>query len=195
MADMRGKYPRKNVKTKKGKLMGRPKGAKTIYQYEDHEIEGLPKEAKYLSPKKVDILRGLLDPNIQNLPTDTEKCRAMNVSRSRFYNALKDPTFLKIYNEESMAIVRSETIPLLRSSIKFAKEKASNYRDRAMLFSMLGLVNNPDGIDVNINLQEKEKNIFQDLSLEELKALAEIHMRNNEFVDAEYKGVDNDGQA
>ena len=189
--DMRGKHKR----VKKKHDIGRPVGSKTVFSYEPEELKGLPKECKYLSPAEIKILRGLMDPEIQKLSTNTEKCEFIGVSRAKFYSALKNPTFLKIFNEQSMAIVRSEAIPLLRSSIKFAKEKASNYRDRAMLFSMLGLVNNPDGIDVNINLQEKEKNIFQDLSLEELKALAEIHMRNNEFVDAEYKGVDNDGQA
>ena len=186
MADMRGKYKR----VKKKHDIGRPVGSKTVFSYEPEELKGLPKECKYLSPAEIKILRGLMDPEIQKLSTNTEKCEAIGVSRAKFYAALKNPTFLKIFNEQSMAIVRSEAIPILRSSIKFAKEKSSNYRDRAMLFQMLGFINN-DGVDININLEQKKENPFEHMSLDELKALAQGYMQND-FVNADYREVKGD---
>ena len=185
MADMRGKY--KRVKKKVSKPLGRPVGSRNIYEYEPQELAGLPKEAKILSPVQIKILRGLMDPEIQKLNSDVEKCKAMGVSRSRYYTALKDHTFLKIFNELSMSIVRAESIPLLRSSIKFAKERASSFQDRKYLFQMLGFLN-PDGVDVNINLEQKEVNPFEGLTLEELQALAKGYMKND-FVDTEFKEV------
>ena len=186
--DMRGRYSRyQKYKKKNKKPVGRPKGARTLFKYEESELANLPADARFLSPCEIKILKGLMDPEIQELSSDVEKCKKMGVSRSKYYAALKDPRFLKIFNEQSLAIVRAESIPLLRSSLKFAKQKASNHRDRAMLFQMLGFINN-DGVDININLEQKKENPFEHMTLDELKALAKGYMKND-FVDTEFKEV------
>ena len=188
MADLRGRYSRyKLYKKKNKKPVGRPKGARMLFKYEESELANLPADARFLSPCEIKILKGLMDPEIQELSSDVEKCKKMGVSRSKYYSALRDPRFLKIFNEQSLAIVRAESISLLRSSLKFAKQKASNHRDRAMLFQMLGFINN-DGVDININLEQKKENPFEHMTLDELKALAKGYMKND-FVDTEFKEV------
>ena len=189
--DMRGRY--KRVKKKDVKKIGRPLGSRNSYEYDKEVLAGLPKEAKILSPTEIKILRGLMDPEIQNLPTEAEKCKAMGVSRGRYYTVFKKPDFLKVFNELSMSIIRAEAPALLRSSVKFAKERASAFQDRKMIYQMLGYLS-PDGVDVNINLEQKEVNPFEGLSLDELKALAKGYM-NNDFVETEYKEVEDNGQS
>lgn len=187
--DMRGRYSRyQKYKKKNKKPVGRPKGARTLFKYEESELANLPADARFLSPCEIKILKGLMDPEIQELSSDVEKCKKMNVSRSKFYSALRDPRFLKIFNEQSMAILRAEAIPILQSTTKFAKERPSAFQDRKMIFQMLGFLN-PDGVDVNINLEQKEVNPFEGLSLQELQALAKGYM-NNDFVETEYKEVE-----
>ena len=189
--DMRGRY--KRVRKKDVKKIGRPKGSRNSYEYDKEVLVGLPTEAKILSPMQIQILRGLMDPEIQKISSDAERCKKLGVSRSRYYTSLKDPTFLKIFNELSMSIIRAEAPALLRSSVKFAKEKSSAFQDRKMLYQMLGYLS-PDGVDVNINVEQKQENPFEGLSLQELQALAKGYM-NNDFVETEYKEVEDNGQS
>lgn len=133
-----------------------------------------------LTPVELKLIRGLLDPKIQNM-NDTARIKAIGISRRSYYEGLKNPRIIKIINEQSLALLREEALPLIKQSLKFAKESRSNFQDRKMLYQMLGFLGD-ESTTVNVNVEEK-KNPYDGLSLEELQALAK------NYISAEFKEV------
>ena len=183
MADMRGKY--KRAKTKKP--IGRPVGSRTLFTYDPEYIKGLPKQVKYLSPAEIKVIRGLLDPEIQSLKTTREKYKTIGVTQGTYYKALKNPIVIDIINEQAKAMIRADVLDLIKSSLKFAKDKSSAFQDRKMLYQMLGFLGEDGSVNINLE-QQKQANPFEGLSLQELKGLAAGYL-NGDFIETEFEEV------
>lgn len=84
------------------------------------------------------LIAALADPNNFGKSV-TAKCKAAGISRTVFYDSVKKPGFMELYNSMMMDMVRASVGDILAASIKYAASEKGAYQDRKMLLEMAGI--------------------------------------------------------
>lgn len=158
MADGRSKSPcgRKS----KPKYKGRPPGSK-------NKIQKLTE----LDLKLKDNL--LHNPMFSNM-TISQRVEYLGCSVPSYYKSLKKPLLQEELKQALFLLVVGKSKSVIEACVNYAINEKKNSKDRAILLQMLGLYKPKTDTEVTIN--QESKNMFEGLTLEELKALAKLNM-------------------
>ena len=96
-------------------------------------------------------------------------CNLANISRFKYYQAMKKPDFVKLLNDTTLELIKGKVSDVLNASYTFALTD-KGFQDRKILLQMAGLLVEKTETTVNGNLNVN--NPFSDLSVDELRKLA-----------------------
>ena len=98
-------------------------------------------------------------------------CNLANISRFKYYQAMKKPDFVKLVNETTLELIKGKVSDVLNASYTFALTE-KGFQDRKILLQMAGLLVEKTETTVNGNLNVN--NPFQNLTEDELRKLANL---------------------
>ena len=96
-------------------------------------------------------------------------CNLANISRFKYYQAMKKPDFVKLVNETTLDLIKGKVSDILNASYTFALTE-KGFQDRKILLQMAGLLVEKTETTVNGNFNVN--NPFQNLTEDELRKLA-----------------------
>jgi hypothetical protein len=68
----------------------------------------------------------------------TEKCRIAEIDRQTYYNAMKKPEFVELYNSYNKEMIRSTIGEVIQATKNFGIRFPGNHQDRKILLEMAG---------------------------------------------------------
>ena len=98
-------------------------------------------------------------------------CNLANISRFKYYQAMKKPDFVKLLNDTTLELIKGKVSDVLNASYTFALTE-KGFQDRKILLQMAGLLVEKTETTVNGNLNVN--NPFQNLTEDELRKLANL---------------------
>ena len=98
-------------------------------------------------------------------------CNLANISRFKYYQAMKKPGFVKLLNDTTLELIKGKVSDVLNASYTFALTE-KGFQDRKILLQMAGLLVEKTETTVNGNLNVN--NPFANLTEDELRKIAEL---------------------
>lgn len=98
-------------------------------------------------------------------------CNLANISRFKYYQAMKKPDFVKLLNDTTLELIKGKVSDVLNASYTFALTE-KGFQDRKILLKMAGLLVEKTETTVNGNINVN--NPFANLTEDELRKIAEL---------------------
>lgn len=99
----------------------------------------------------------------------TELCNLANVSRNKYYEAMKKVEFATLVNNMTMELIKGKAASVLNASFKYALEK-KGYQDRKLILTIAGIYVDKSQTEITGGIEVN--NPFKNLTEEELRKLA-----------------------
>ena len=89
-------------------------------------------------------------------------CNLANISRFKYYQAMKKPDFVKLVNETTLELIKGKVSDILNASYTFALTE-KGFQDRKILLQMAGLLVEKTETTINgsLDISESAKEIEQ----------------------------------
>ena len=89
-------------------------------------------------------------------------CNPANISRFKYYQAMKKPDFVKLVNETTLELIKGKVSDVLNASYTFALTE-KGFQDRKILLQMAGLLVEKTETTINgsLDISESAKEIEQ----------------------------------
>lgn len=114
------------------------------------------------------LLEVLLNP--ENLGKSvTELCNLAEVSRNKYYDAMKKEDFVELVSETSQELVMAKIGDVVNATYKYALSE-KGHQDRKMLLTMAGIFVEKTEATVNANVKH-QNSAYDELTAEELRRL------------------------
>lgn len=120
-----------------------------------------------LTKAEENLLEVLLNPE-NRMKSVTEICKAAKIERATYYRAFAKPDFVRIYNKQSIDLVKQCVSPVINSFIREAQR--GSFQHGKILLEMAGLYS--ENSNVKLSGSVEMNNPYTELSTEELKKLA-----------------------
>jgi hypothetical protein len=93
-----------------------------------------------------------------------ELCKTAGVSRDIYYDAIKKPEFMKLYQETVISVIKNESYPLIKAGLREAKR--GSFQHWKVLLEMAGLYTEKQIVDVGDNVvtlsrEERQSRILE----------------------------------
>lgn len=101
----------------------------------------------------------------------TELCNLAEVSRNKYYDAMKKQEFVDLVNKTTMELIKGKAANVLNAAYNFALTE-KGHQDRKMILTIAGIY--AEKQETKITGDMKVSNPFANLSEEELRKLANL---------------------
>lgn len=84
------------------------------------------------------LIEALSNPENRDLNV-VELCLHIGISRAAYYKMFAKDEFVKFYNDFQFKLIKGNIGDIIKATVRFATESASNHADRKMLLEMSGM--------------------------------------------------------
>lgn len=84
------------------------------------------------------LIEALSNPENRDLNV-VELCLLIGISRAAYYKMFAKDEFVKYYNDFQFKLIKGNIGDIIKATVRFATESASNHADRKMLLEMSGM--------------------------------------------------------
>ncbi|MEO1768281.1 phBC6A51 family helix-turn-helix protein [Candidatus Enterococcus ferrettii] len=107
----------------------------------------------------------------------TSICKAANVSRKKYYDAMGKEAFVNLVNETTMDLIKGKASDVLNATYKYAlKEKG--HQDRKLILTIAGIYTDKQEIEHSGGIDVRKQ--YEEMSDEDLEALVKRYEKIND---------------